>query len=186
MIDPHTRLIEIARTYIGVRERGGPNRGPDVEKFQKAVDGRATGEPWCLGFIMYCLKLVDEELGTEHCLAITEHVMTCWDRSPVECRTLDPKLGGLVLWQFYKDGKPTLAGHAGLIVDFATEKVMTTVEGNTSAELEVQRDGDGVFERARLIHSSSRVMRIKGFIDPWPDLRVPKTSVRGTITPNPT
>lgn len=44
---PNLKLLEEARRWVGVREKGGNNRGPEVEKFQKAVDGRASGEAWC-------------------------------------------------------------------------------------------------------------------------------------------
>jgi len=41
------RLIAEATKYVGVREVGGPNKGPDVEMFQRYTDGKAVGESWC-------------------------------------------------------------------------------------------------------------------------------------------
>jgi hypothetical protein len=38
--------FEAAR-WKGITEVGGPNKGQIVEMFQKAVDGKAQGEPWC-------------------------------------------------------------------------------------------------------------------------------------------
>ena len=35
------RLIEVAKSFIGTKESGGDNKGPQVEAFQKAQIGRA-------------------------------------------------------------------------------------------------------------------------------------------------
>ena len=43
----HLSLIEVATKYIGIKEATNHNDGPEVEMFQKAVDGKAQGESWC-------------------------------------------------------------------------------------------------------------------------------------------
>jgi hypothetical protein len=45
--DLHQSLIEVATKYIGIKEATNHNDGPEVEMFQKAVDGKANGESWC-------------------------------------------------------------------------------------------------------------------------------------------
>ncbi len=43
----HLSLVEVATKYIGIKESTNHNDGPEVEMFQKAVDGKAQGESWC-------------------------------------------------------------------------------------------------------------------------------------------
>lgn len=40
-------LIDEAKKWIGTTESGADNCGPEVELFQKAVDGKSQGEAWC-------------------------------------------------------------------------------------------------------------------------------------------
>lgn len=163
-----TALVAEATKWIGVRETP-KNRGPEVESFQRAVDGKAQGEPWCMAFVMYCLKAADAAVtGPSFRLFETEHVMTCWNRSPMEMRiqSLDVKPGDLMLWQHYKNGKPTNSGHVGVVVGVQGPGTIETIEGNTSDGSGVVREGDGVFRRVRHV-TASGTMRLKGFLRPW-------------------
>ena len=52
-LTPHLKmrlLVWSARLWVGMTEVGGNNRGQVVERFQRAVDGKASGEPWCAAF----------------------------------------------------------------------------------------------------------------------------------------
>ena len=52
-------LIFEARRWVGMTEIGGNNRGQVVEMFQRAVDGKASGEPWCAAFVFFCVGMVE-------------------------------------------------------------------------------------------------------------------------------
>lgn len=45
---------EYAGTQLHVREIGGNNLGPDVERYQKRVGGK-PGEAWCAAFVSTCV-----------------------------------------------------------------------------------------------------------------------------------
>lgn len=166
-------LIEEAVKWIGTHEIGGENRGPDIERFQRAVDGKAQGEPWCLAFVQFCVKTVDSKFETGHAgpnppsaLAATEHCMTLWNNTPKQARLSEPVPGCLVIWQFWKDGKPTTQGHVGIVVSAAGTS-FETVEGNTSPSGDqINREGDCVARKSRLRHPLGS-MRVVGFIQPW-------------------
>lgn len=162
-----------ASRWVGVREVGGDNKGQVVEMFQKAVDGKAQGEPWCAGFCSFVIKAVDEAFGvmfaeaaSNTSLVLSEHVMTMWTKAPSQTKSKVPEPGSLVCWQFYKDGKPTGLGHVGLVVRVIDSKNMETIEGNTNDGSSVEREGVGVFRRTRAIEGAG-TMRVVGFLKPW-------------------
>lgn len=167
-------LIHEAKRWVGVTEVGGNNRGQLVEIFQKAVDGIACGEPWCMGFAQYCISAVDRAYAagfgepdscTRSLIHRSEHCLTVWNRSK-ELQLDKPKPGALCIWQKYKDGKPTSQGHVGVVVGVNDDGTILTVEGNTSAGDGVQREGDGVWLKRRKLTTDGS-MRVKGFLRVW-------------------
>ncbi|MDH4122419.1 MAG: CHAP domain-containing protein [Deltaproteobacteria bacterium] len=167
-------LMWLARQFVGVHEEGGPNKGALVERFQRAVDGKAQGEPWCCAFVQYLIAEVDRfalghgDVG-ESSLAKTEWVRGLWEQSPRQLRVDFPRRGALILWeQLGADGKPTSAGHVGLITGISMAGKISTIEGNTGPGAGVQRDGDGVWERERSLAGEGS-MKILGFLTPWRD-----------------
>jgi hypothetical protein len=168
-------LVLEASRWIGVSEVGGQNKGQLVEMFQKSADDKASKEPWCLAFVLFCVKYVDlianevmQASTFGHKLFVTEHCMTMWNESPRECRLDQPEVGALIFWQYWKDEKPTASGHVGIIKKILDEDHILTVEGNTSAPSdEVVREGDGVFVKRRRIKANNGTMRVKGFLSPW-------------------
>lgn len=159
-------LIESALSFVGTQE-DGDNSGALIQEFQKAVDGKAQKESWCLAFVQYCVKKIDETTGGEKtCLFPTEHVMTLWHKTCPEARLNKPIPGCLVLWQFWKDGQPTSSGHVGIVTQ-VTLNALITCEGNTSPSGEgIQREGDGVYIKKRSLTGTS-TMKVKGFLAPW-------------------
>lgn len=151
-------LIEEARKWIGVREIGGENRGPEVERFQKAVDGKAQGEPWCMAFVQFCLMEITR--GPIE-IPVSEHCLTVWNRTPIRQRLFRPVPGSIMIWRF----GDTTAGHVG-IVTRSEDDYVWTVEGNTGPGAGVVREGDGVYERVRL-RQGSDAMRVVGWVWPW-------------------
>lgn len=146
MKEKNRLLIEEAKRWVGVNEEGN-NRGKDIEMFQRAVDGKAQNESWCLSFIQYCVKEVGEQVDDPvTCLYPTEHVMTLWNNTPKEARLEQPELGCLILWQHMKDNGPTINGHVGIVIDtsYMDIGIVKTIEGNTSPGSGVEREGDGV------------------------------------------
>lgn len=158
------KLIEEAKKYIGVTEQGD-NAGKMVEEFQKAVDGKAQHESWCCAFVMYCLSKVEQENGFSSILPKTEHCLTLWNNSPKECKSEMPKVGHLVVWQFYKEGKPTSNGHIGIVTSVDGMRIKT-IEGNTGPSSAVERNGDGVYAKDRSI-KGSETMKIVGYLNPF-------------------
>ncbi len=171
-------LAFLAKSYVGVRESGGDNKGPMVEMFQKAVDGKATREPWCAALVQYCIKqaqacveaITMQSLEDAPLTYETEHVLTMWNKSPQELRREVPRPGDLLLWQKYDvSGKPTTSGHVGVIVDVLDEEKQwtRTVEGNTSGEKDDVREGDVVATKTRNIHYNYGSLRPLGILSVW-------------------
>ena len=159
-------LIPTAQKFVGVKEKTGNNDGPEIEMFQKFVDGVAQGEPYCCAFVQYCVGQVDKQLGTKTVLFKTESCMTLWDKTPTKARLQAPERGCVVIWQFIKDGKPTTSGHAGIVTNVTSTNAFDTVEGNTSDGSGINREGDGVYARTRLTQGSP-TMKVVGFLRPW-------------------
>ena len=168
-------LVHEANKWVGIQETSN-NKGAEVEMFQKAVDGKAQGEPWCCCFIQFCLNQVDSEIDkavkiihdrswiykTELCAAV-------WAKTPIEARIRDPEPGCLVVWGYELNGKPTGKGHIG-IVERIGENTLYTIEGNTGpSSNEIKREGDGVYRKTRPRHSGIGNMKLVGFLRCWPN-----------------
>lgn len=168
-------LAAEAKRWVGLTELGGDNRGQVVEMFQKAVDGKASGEAWCLSFVQFCIKQVDvlwdemtlQTSGMRSRLYPTEHVLTCWNQSPKEHRLTKPEPGCLILWNHTKDGKPTSLGHAGIVIEVNSDGTCKTVEGNTGDGAGVVREGDGVYKKNRKWDQPAGSMVVLGFLKVW-------------------
>lgn len=158
-------LISIAESFIGITEKGGDNKGPEVEKFQKAVNGIASREAWCMCFVQYCVMATETKFKTDSKIFASEHCMTVWNNTDKELKFQFPKAGDIVIWQYWKDGKPTSSGHTG-IVTLVSGDIMDTIEGNTGPGSEVVREGDGVYRKSRSVKGSSK-MKVVGFIRPF-------------------
>lgn len=165
-------LVWLAETFaaMGLHEEGGNNRGPTVSFFQKLVDGRSVGEPWCLCFALGSVLLVDKAFNEIHQQTLldqtqlqkTEHCMTLW-RSSERQRVRVPLPGCLAIW----NKRGTEQGHAGIVLgyDLANE-MFSSAEGNTRAGPGIERDGDTVKITPRSLVGFGN-MQLMGFIDPW-------------------
>lgn len=166
MIDFDRLLVDEARKWVGVREAGW-NKGKEVEEFQKAVDGKAQQEAWCMAFMFYCIKQVEKLSGRKSWLHPSEHCLTVWTKSPREARIAHPEIGSLCIWQYYNSkGVPTGSGHTGLVIDVISDNAFSTIEGNTGAGTGVVREGDGVYERRRRMAKIGS-FRVMGFLRPF-------------------
>lgn len=155
-------LIAQAAKWTGVRETGA-NKGPEVEMFQKAVDGKARGESWCMAFVQFCLQQVEALHNVRTNVFSSEHCLTVWNNTPFVLRAVRPSPGSIVIWQHGTSSN----GHTGIVtlVDDSRD-TFTTIEGNTSSGAGVVRDGDGVYVRTRSLHPTGG-MHIVGFINPF-------------------
>lgn len=179
--DPYARIVSLANMFVGVVETG-PNQGPLIKLFQEAVDGKAEGEPWCVAFLQFLIKQIDQEIWASDKtwpfakLAKTESCMRLWDNSPQACRVEKPRPGLIVVWQHYayfsKENRwiKTSMGHAGVIIKVNDDGTMETVEGNTSkVGTDIERSGDGCWIKTRHHKIDTGTMRTLGFLTPWPN-----------------
>lgn len=150
-------LLDEATKWIGVHETGGNNKGKEIEAFQKAVDGQASGEAWCMAFVQYCIKQVEAAQGTKSSIFRTEHCLTCWQKSPTSIRLSNPEIGSVVIWQH---GTST-SGHTGFFKGFDKDGNMLTIEGNTNSE--GSSEGDGVYAKVRN-RKADGTLNVVGFL----------------------
>ena len=167
----HRLLAYEASRWIGTKESGGDNKGQIVEMFQKATDGKAQGEAWCLAFAQFCINQVDclyDEMtlssNLRSQLKKTEHCLTLWNASEA-VRSQTPQVGHLVIWQHHQNGKATSSGHVGIIREVHADKVVT-IEGNTGDGTGIVREGDQVALRERPLKDVGS-MKLLGFIPVW-------------------
>lgn len=162
--DLNLRMLDIARFHIGVMERGKANTGPMVEAFQKAVDGKASGESWCMAFLQYCLLKTKEVHGGRPSIPATESCLDAYNRTPQGSKPKLPSPGDWIIWRHGDSWQ----GHCGIITEVGSDYLMT-VEGNTGPGQGIVREGDGVYIRRRpwdSINCKSEIgnMKLVGFL----------------------
>lgn len=59
LVSPTARPVDVMAAYLGVREVGGPNRGPWVDECLRFVgleprEGPPGGYPWCAASLVWC------------------------------------------------------------------------------------------------------------------------------------
>lgn len=168
-------LIEASR-WLGFTERGGNNLGEIISMFQSCVDGRASGESWCAGFVQYCLHWSDRSSNAFACVEAnneiypTESTQQMWLESPHHCWRHAPEPGLLAVWQRRDDPKK---GHVG-IVETTESNEFFTIEGNTQEETVLASvtkvKSDGVYRRRRNRMTKTGPLILLGFLEPWPAL----------------
>lgn len=160
MRDPNLRLVEIAKSFVGTQEQG-VNAGPVVQQFQKAVDGKALGEAWCMCFVQFCIKQVEKEFGIKSMIYKSEHCLTVWNSTLAGVRRMVPEPGRIMIMQ----RRQKAAGHAGIVSELRSPPAQEfyTIEGNTTSGKGIEREGDGVFEKRRL-PDGNNLFIIRGFL----------------------
>lgn len=151
------RLIQEASKYIGIREKA-PNKGPEIELFQKTIDGHASGQAYCMSFVQYCLKQVG---GSD--LFVSSHCLTVWNKSPKQLRHNKPKPGYLMVWR----KKGSSQGHVGIVTEVISDTQVATIEANTGPMSVVSRDGDGIYKKFRAIRPVMGSLEVVGFLQCW-------------------
>ncbi len=151
-------IIAEAKKWVEVREHGF-NKGKEVEMFQKAVDGVASGEPWCMAFVQFVAKQVMAQVGSlksKGKLVQSEHCMTVWNKTEEKNKS---QVGGKGMIAIWRHGQGP-SGHTGFAQDAGTV-YFNTIEGNTNKA--GSREGDGVYEKKRLMVGGK--MKLMGFVD---------------------
>jgi CHAP domain len=164
-------VVHEARRWVGVTERGGNNVGQIVEIFQKAVDGQAVKEPWCMAFVQSCIINALRQFEIAHpqvkgimanALFASEHCVTVFNKTDVRCRSIKPTVGSIVIWK----NKNNSNGHTGIVAEVKPDGSFITIEGNTDADTGLNREGNGVFQKLRSNRGYGD-MQLLGFIEPW-------------------
>lgn len=167
-------LAWYARSWVGTTEQGGNNKGQIVETMQKLVDGVAVAQAWCAIFASFCVMRIDDLASAmaqadlpRALLKSTDNTNTLFAQTPPEAHTDTPSPGCIVVWsKLGPDGKPVWEGHCGVVFDVRDDIVMT-VEGNTSQPADGdQREGDGVWLKARRNGDIPGFVR-RGYLLPW-------------------
>lgn len=135
------QLESVYASMIGVREKGF-NSGEQIEEFQKAVDGKASKEPYCLGFIQWGAKKVCGVYGVKNPLHPTEHCVTLWNNTPAKYKEKSAAAGRIGVMK----SRTSSNGH--VFYDKASGLLSwPTIEANTNTA--GSREGDGVYASTR-------------------------------------
>ena len=150
--------IEIAKKYLGQKELPGNIFDPKSPLGKIIIEaGQKNGEAWCC----YFTEAVFVETLRTLFSASTVQTFHNFKKAGYEI-TEGPKVGALVIWQRYKDGKPTWAGHAGIVTKVNPDGSFVTIEGNTNSE--GSREGDSVQEKVRKNVKVDNGLNVLGFI----------------------
>lgn len=151
---------------VGIREKGGNNRGRLVELIQDTL-GTADGEPWCMSLVQTCLAWAELRTGQTSPIAASEHCMTVYNDTPKEQRVKTaPAPGAIIIWRH--GAGPS--GHTGITISVVKDGKFSAVEGNTESGLtaagHVERDGGGCYETLRNVNGAGS-MKVVGFLKPF-------------------
>jgi len=160
-----------------VREVGGKNAGPDVEKYLKCL-GMSKGSPWCAAFVSWCVmqsrglaKPPSWCSGSAVSLfQVAGRSKTCVKVTPVDADFKSKVKAGWI-WSRAKDATAAAAarkgswcqGHTGIVVK-VDDVGFHTIEGNTNAA--GSREGDGVYHKTHKRSDSEIINKKVGWFDP--------------------
>ena len=178
--DINGMLNEWYLSQVGVRETSY-NQGPQVEYYQKTVDGVSESESWCMSYMQTGLYEVAKRLqllpDLSHLSAKqiyklipiykSESCMSVFYKThpryiiPFPFTDNSNKIFGC--WFIQQQKADANKGHTGKVLSHsATENTIYTNEGNTDGS--GSREGDGVYNRSRPLGSTSD-KNLRGFVD---------------------
>lgn len=152
------KQIEIAKKYLGHKEK--PGNIFDVKSPLGKIlieAGHQNGEAWCC----YFTEAIFVEKLRALFSASTVQTFHNFKNAGYEISEV-PKVGALVIWQRYKEGKATWQGHAGIVSKVNTDGSFLSIEGNTNSA--GSREGDSVQEKVRRNIRTDNGLNILGFI----------------------
>ncbi len=150
------RALEIAKSYLYVREATGNNDGPEIEGFLKKL-GFKKGTPWCQAGVYSWFDEGATELDVLNPVPKTASVLDCYNKAKGKYLVKGDPLPGDQFIMDFGGGK----GHTGLVNEVKGSRIYT-VEGNTSADptyVGQDREGNGMFERVRSISGMKAFLR---------------------------
>lgn len=156
--DAGTRLVNVARSQLGVIETTNDNQGPGIDKYWKATtypNGMAKKEPWCAAFASWVIQeskiLPPAELPRTS--GVSEFLNWA-NRKPYAQRINNPRSiakGDLV---FLKS-----SSHIGIATtDSDASGGFRSIDGNTGAP--GGRGNQGVHEKPRRVSGMRAIIRI--------------------------
>ena len=159
------QIVEIAKQYIGKKEKPG-NTGfvdPTMEKDLRAV-GWQPGWAWCATFCeVLAWKAYPTMIEKLKGLFVPSAVNTFRNLQKAGYKsTMVPEVGAFVFWQRMKDGAAQWQGHCGVVSEVIDAKTFKSIEGNTNGA--GSREGDGVYEKTRVIRKVDDGLQVIGFI----------------------
>jgi hypothetical protein len=132
--------LELARGYVGIREIGGNNRGPEIERWLANV-GRPPGDPWCMAFAWSVVDEACRRIELPNPIPPCASVVRMWESLPDGCKLAEPVVG---CWAFHRDADNPRLGHVGFIDALERGGTGTfSIEGNSNGE--GSRTGGGVW-----------------------------------------
>ncbi len=145
------KIIELAKSQLGVTEKGGNNYGKQVEDYQRigskgAADG---GQPWCQYFMNWLLIMACKSLKIEFRGTFSGYTpfWVNWGKQK-KITLINPKISEVEigdLMYVYSSARNN-ACHVALVIGKEGNNVIT-IEGNTNPG--GGSDGFGVFKRKR-------------------------------------
>jgi hypothetical protein len=155
-----------------VKEVGGDNKGPDVEKYLKSV-GLEAGQPWCMSFVYYVFEELVKKMGKNNPLPKTGGVMLHWKKGDPALKVLgkDAKTNPALVkpGQIFFLDTGGGHGHAGIVISVDTkDKTFNAIEGNSNEE--GSREGKEVSINKRKIDDP----RLLGLLDYFKSSRTPE------------
>lgn len=152
------KQIEIAKKYLGHKEKPGNIFDPKSPLGKIIIEaGQQDGEAWCA----YYTEAIFVETLRALFSASTVQTFHNFKNAGYEISDV-PKVGSLVIWQKYKDGKATWAGHAGIVTCVNSDGSFLSIEGNTNSN--GSREGDSVQEKVRKNVRVENGLNILGFV----------------------
>ncbi len=139
-----TKALEYAISQDGVRESPpGSNRGPEIEKFQRAIGEWCVGKAYCAAFVVWAIKQAMRDLGGPNLppIPFVAGAVTMFTTASVAAKRIAPSPGCVGIID-HGQGK----GHAFFVVSIVG-KTLVTCEANTNPA--GSREGDGCYVRTR-------------------------------------
>jgi hypothetical protein len=155
-----------ANSYVGVREKGGNNRGfTDKElKNMMAEVGWKPGYAWCSFFVRAILdacNIPNTVTGWSPTAYNKNDVVFTNGRFYQEFKPGDVMVMTLSYQKFKNTGRYKAIGHTG-IVDAIGQYSVRTIEGNTNdSGSRDSRGGDGVYVKIRPLNKNLHITRWK-------------------------
>lgn len=133
---PSRDPIDVAASYLGETEDKGPNRSTNIDRWNKAV-GVPVGSFWCASFVSNAYREADYNAP-----------FTAWSPGFFERNLIpfkDIQRNDSVGYYFKSKGR---IAHIGL-VEKKQGNFTVTIEGNTSPDESIDRNGGGVYRKFR-------------------------------------